>query len=148
MQNFWDRVSVGAPTVCWPWTGPCNRYGYGVFMSAARQWKAHRVAWTIKHGPIPHGMCVCHHCDNRRCVNPHHLFVGTQADNLRDMTVKGRRPCGSTHGMAKLTATEVMEIRAEYALGGATQRVLAERYAIARSMVSLIVNGKNWKALL
>lgn len=101
-QRFWARVERGTETECWNWrgartatnyTGVQSRPGYGV-MTNGSSWSGsvytHRLAWILTYGPIPRGLCVCHHCDNGLCCNPRHLFVGTHLDNMRDMVAKGR----------------------------------------------------------
>lgn len=89
-DRFWPKVQRGEG--CWLWTGACDTYGYGLIRWRQRdRWdKAHRVSWIIASGPIPNGLCVLHKCDNPPCVNPAHLFLGTQADNMHDMKIKGR----------------------------------------------------------
>src|SRR5687768_5988215 len=86
--RFWEYVTpVGK---CWEWRRALNQDGYGVVCVRNLYWRVHRLAWVLIHGPIPHGMYVCHHCDNRRCVKPGHLFLGSAKDNGADMSRKGR----------------------------------------------------------
>lgn len=96
-DRFWDKVAKGDS--CWEWTGMTNNYGYGLIQDSGRngkRWFAHRYSWYIHNGDIPepkgyHGAVVRHKCDNRLCVNPEHLEIGTQVDNVNDMDDRGRR---------------------------------------------------------
>lgn len=90
-QRFWSRVKKGAKDECWEWQGPTQKtfgYGWTWFDGSARN--THRVAWILTHGPIAAGLCVCHRCDNPKCCNPAHLFLGTKGENTLDMVAKGR----------------------------------------------------------
>lgn len=85
---FWQHVKVGDPSECWLWTGSKHKQGYGLYGAGPR--RAHRIAWTLIHGEIPPGLQVLHRCDNPPCVNPAHLFLGTDKDNHQDKAAKGR----------------------------------------------------------
>lgn len=87
-ERLWSRVTKGSD--CWEWTARVNDNGYGYVSFDYQKHYAHRVSWELTYGQIPHGLCVLHRCDNRRCVRPEHLFLGTRADNQEDMRVKGR----------------------------------------------------------
>ena len=90
-QRFWAKVDKESPNGCWEWTAGLNGAGYGQFtMWPASPVRAHRFSWELRHGPIPDGLCALHRCDNRPCVNPDHLFLGTRGDNIRDCFSKGR----------------------------------------------------------
>lgn len=88
-SRFWSRVRKGS--ACWEWVGARHTGGYGAISVNGHQERAHRVSWMIHHGEIPDGLWVLHRCDNPPCVNPAHLFVGSDADNLSDAIAKGRR---------------------------------------------------------
>jgi hypothetical protein len=152
-QKFWARVHRREPDQCWPYLGAIHRTGYGRFSvrganGSRRLLTAHRVSYALVNGDIPEGLLVCHTCDNRSCVNPNHLFLGTDADNARDRDKKGRLKYsvfpGETHHNAKLTNEDVMEIR-ERARSGELQSAIAERFRICSSQVSQIVNRKRWR---
>lgn len=116
-KRFWAYVKKGAgPNACWEWTGGKMSTGYGMFHPLPRQSiLAHRYAYELHHGPIAKGCFVCHHCDNRSCVNPKHLFGGSQQDNVDDMIEKGRDNWRGMPGIhnpaAKLTEASVRKIR-------------------------------------
>lgn len=150
-QRFWKYVVK--TDSCWIWTGIIVRgYGYlgrGKFKQGTVG--ANRASWMIHHGEIPKGMEVCHNCpggDNPLCVNPDHLWLGTQADNMRDMCAKGRHASpnyfGETHPMHKLTDKDVLDIRKRYREGKAKQQELADEYGVVQSTIGVIVRRKNW----
>lgn len=136
---------------CHVWTASLDHQtGYGWFSFKRKPLGAHRVAFYFAHGRWA-TECVCHHCDNRGCVNPKHLFEGTRAENLADMRAKGRhahgpnpKRQGENHNLAKLTAKDVQEIRALYAAGGVTQTALARRWGISQTHASDLIRGKCW----
>ena len=103
-----------------------------------------RASWSIFNGPIPDGMLVLHHCDNRACVRPDHLFVGTQSDNMKDAVRKGRAIIGEKGGQSKLTNGQILTIRREYAVGGKTQSELAREYGVTESTIGRAVRGQGW----
>jgi hypothetical protein len=140
---------------CLEWLGGKTTRGYPLVNSQGKVVYAHREMMRIclSLDRLPSGILVCHKCDNPSCINPEHLFLGTQADNMRDMSVKGR--CGhithpdrvlrgTRHGMAKLTASDVREIRSRCG-NGEKQREVAEDYSITQAAVSLIVRRINWR---
>lgn len=130
---------------CWIWKAADNGNGYGAFsISRGRAKTAHRVAYEMAIGPIPKGMSVCHHCDNRRCVNPSHLFLGTLEDNMRDMVSKDRQAKGESNGQCVLTAMLACQARAERKRGRKL-REIARDLGVSQSCVWKIVHNKTWK---
>lgn len=147
-DRFWRQVVKGEDTECWLWTGRLMSNGYGVMTVRKRYVGVHRFSFALVYGPIPEGMHVCHNCpggDVRNCVNPAHLWLGTQADNNADMHDKGRYAIGERHGQARLDAAQVRAIRARHAVGGITQRAIAREYGVLPGHVSEIVTRKIWR---
>ena len=128
---------------CWIWMGSSQVRGYGEIISNNRKHLAHRASYEAFVGKIPEGMYVCHACDNVACVNPNHLFLGTQKQNLQDMASKGRSTKGVKNPMAKLDAYGVKEIR-EGIKAGRTDSSLAKDWMVCRQTINNIRNGKVW----
>ena len=97
-SRFWSKVRITEAADCWLWIAARHIKGYGAVKYNKRMWKAHRVAWELVNGPIPESMLVLHHCDNPPCVNPKHLWLGTQQDNVADRDAKGRQASGDRSG--------------------------------------------------
>lgn len=123
---------------CWNWSGGVDIYGYGHYTGNK---KAHRMFYEKFRGAIPRGMFVCHACDNRRCVNPDHLFLGTPADNSRDMVNKGRHAYGSRTRKSRLNERAVREILQS----DEPCFVLAKRFGVRDTTISYVRLGKTWK---
>lgn len=169
IARFWSHVDKSGE--CWNWTASRKPQGYGEFGINRHLVYAHRLAYELTYGPIPNGMQVCHHCDNRACVRPDHLFVGDQSANMQDMVSKrrvgawthpeslarGNKHGRHTHpettargeraGRAKLTEEQVRDIRKRYA-DGETQTELARQFHVDRGNIRFIVTRMHWKHVI
>lgn len=175
--RFWRKVKKTKR--CWLWTGSKAPSGYGLFRPRrdGPSIGVHRFAYELTYGPIEPGLFVCHHCDNPRCVRPDHLFLGTHADNMRDMHRKGRGQRGDTHWMhrhpekvprgerhwssrhpekqrrgtdiyaAKLTDQQVLEIRSRYRPYVVSKQTLANEHGVSRRAIDLIIRRETWRHL-
>lgn len=146
--RFWEEVAfLGVEQGdCWEWTGYKQTGGYGRIESNGKLELTHRISWRLTNGEIPNGLSVLHNCDNPACVNPAHLFLGTNADNMADKVMKGRqsRVRGELCGTAKLTTKEVYAIRATK---GASYRELAAQYGVCKSTIGHILRREHWSHL-
>ena len=140
---FWRRVRKYHGG-CWIWKRATDTYGYGWLRWRGRVTRAHRVAWEIKHGEIPKGVCILHHCDNPPCVRPSHLFRGTRADNRADTVAKGRQAIGENNH-AKLTWRQVRELRRLHATGAWSGRALGRLFGIGATTAHGILRGRWWR---
>lgn len=148
INRFWEKVQK--TETCWLWKGAVNwtAGGYGKIPTSRKAGRrrflsAHRVAWELQVGEIPHGFCVLHRCDTPLCVNPDHLFLGTQTDNVMDMLKKGRQ---RTNPVRKLTVEQVRQIRALKA-EGVSDHELARRFGVVPGNIWNIVARKSWKSI-
>lgn len=127
---------------CWEWIGTLHTTGYGIIRDNHKDLLAHRLAFVYYTGNTD-GFCVCHTCDNRKCVNPNHLFLGSREDNNNDRDVKGRGPRGERNWCAKLAPSDIPIIRKLHA-AGATQIELAKRFGVSQGAISGVVNRTTW----
>jgi len=142
-QRLWARVKKGAPNECWEWQGAINSHGYGTIRERCKSKGAHVIAFRSANGDVPGGLCVCHTCDNRRCCNPEHLFLGTNLDNISDRDAKGRQARGARISRAKLTESDAAIIR--YLTDcGANGKALARLFGINQTAVSAIHCRQTW----
>ena len=157
LERFWEKVDKKGENECWPWTAYCGRGGYGTIRQGgrdSRRLRAHRVSWVFYHGkPIPDGMIIMHICDHPWCVNPQHLKLGTDADNVRDMHQKGRnRPRRSMqspdHSKIYTNPSPYTEEQIHKVLylakSGLAQRKIAASLNMSRRTIRDVLSGKRW----
>lgn len=144
VDRFWESVDSSGED-CWPWKGKIASNGYGLFPVRNKAYLAHRVAFLLDAGGLDERN-VCHMCDNRACVNPCHLFLGTQSENVQDMLSKGRNnpPRGERSSRAKLCWVDVLTIRGLHR-NGTPQKDLAHQFGLSQKQISVIVNNKQWR---
>ena len=148
IKSFWKKVEVTEDEDCWEWNAGTQTKGYGSFgIAPGKTALAHRVAYELRNGNIPDGMCVMHDCDNRKCCNPAHLKVGSIADNNRDMINKNRHAFGERAGNSKLKDQDVINMRSDFWDGKESIEELTERYEVCTTTVRTVVKGKSWKHL-
>ena len=148
LKRFWDKVNKNGTNGCWIWTGAGRGTGYGAFKYNEKVYDAHRfVLEILSKTPIPKEKVACHRCDNRRCVNPDHLYLGTPKTNYDDMIRRNRDNFakGEQAGGSKLTSIQVKEIRKKYIPFKYPLNKLAKEYNVSKKNIFDIVHGKIWK---
>jgi hypothetical protein len=151
-SRFWKNVDQREEDECWPWTG-CRTHGYGALHFDRRNGVelSHRISYVIHYGSISYGVCICHRCDNPICVNPNHLFPGTQSENMRDMWKKGRGRVfhhqGERNPASKLSESAVLEI-IKMRTGGKKLSEMSKMFGVSKSNISSICRGKTWPHVL
>lgn len=142
MKRFWTKVDKSDSGSCWEWTAAKNPNGYGMFNYKRKMQLAHRVVWQITNGPIPQGGCILHSCDNPGCVNPQHLRVGTQDENMKDMSRKNR----SVIVNKKLDEHSVEQIKK--LIGKKSLREIANQFNVSHNTIWQIKKGKAWASVI
>lgn len=140
-----DLSTFSVLTGCWEWDGGLgSSAGYGQYTVNYKNFLAHRVSYTTFYGDIPQGMCVLHKCDNRACVNPYHLFLGTKGQNNKDRATKDRSCMGIAHPLHKLTEQDILEIRKSLL----SSRKIAKVYGVSPTLIKNIRNYITWRHVL
>lgn len=139
-----DKIHPEPNTGCWLWIGGLNGLGYGRISISKKQTSAHRFSYKTMNGEIPIGLIICHTCDQPSCVNPLHLFIGSNKDNTQDMISKQRHDFNglSKVGNPKLNINQVTEIRQQK--GKLILRVLAAKYGVTIPTIHYILRNKTW----
>lgn len=147
VEKFWLKVNRLNESDCWNWVGPIEEQGYGVFGWNGKKIKAHRLSWVLTKGEIPKGLFVCHTCDNRKCVNPKHLWLGTVQDNNRDRDLKGRNGWGGNpwqlNPNVKLNPDSVRDIKEKW-LSGMDYQEIGDIYNLSKHTIRKVINGQRW----
>ena len=139
-KRFWERVDK--TDSCWLWTGSTVQNGYGQVKINSKTHKTHRIAWFLAGNTIPEGHVIRHKCRSKNCLNPEHLETGTHAENVADRVRDGTNPYGEKNHTAKLTAPQVLEIRAR---DTEDKQRLAEEYRVTQVTISHIIHRHTWK---
>lgn len=144
--RFWKYVDRRGDSDCWNWTGDKIRDGYGRIWNNGKTRRAHRISWELRYGEVPENMCVLHHCDNPSCVNPAHLYLGTNQDNVNDKVAKSRQAVGINNGGNKYPPEKILEIK-RLRQDGKTQREIAKTLGVSKGLVYYVITGQVWRNL-
>jgi len=145
VARFKASYAINPDSGCWEWTGWIHPKGYGVLPigGASKKIRAHRFSWELHCGPIPDGLFPCHKCDNRKCVNPDHLFLGDDGVNVRDMVIKGRHGARPGQPRDKISPAMALNIRVMFARGDHSMVTIAAIYRVDHRTVSSVVRGRS-----
>ncbi len=142
--RFWKYVDKKSKNECWNWTGTCDQNGYGQFWPYHQKAiGTHRFSWLLHYGDIPDQLWVLHTCDNRKCINPQHLWLGTRQDNMKDMVIKNRQIKCEKHPRAKLTVSQVeriLELKGKF-----SHRELAGMFNVSHTSIGKIHRSQSWR---
>jgi len=142
-NRFWEKVDKGSNNECWNWLASQNGHGYGQICDGfCGIVSAHRISWEIHFGPIPEGKLVLHKCDNKRCVNPNHLYLGTQSDNRRDAVLRNSKCSGKNIKTSNFYEGEAWLMKRLYRSKKFTQKQISKMFRCNQATISHIVNGK------
>lgn len=148
MERFWNKITKRGPNECWEWNAGLSKNGRPLFWYEGRMVIAYRFVFALMGTPIPDRLLACHHCDNPRCCNPAHIFIGTKRDNLMDYLDKGGKVGKSQRGeanpAAKLALAQVNNIRSSLR-EGVSRRSLALSHKVAIRTIDSIANGQTWR---
>ena len=146
-ERFWKSVKKEKQNRCWNWLGMKNTKGYGKLKIGTKNISVHRFSYELHKGKIPEYLLVCHSCDNRLCVNPKHLWSGTNDENMKDMVNKKRssHKIGEINERAKLNWKKVEKIRKLYKTGKYTQKEIGRKYGVTDTTISFIIRNSTWK---
>jgi len=144
LEDVWKKINKKENDDCWEWVGALSNNGYGAFVLNQKTYSSHRIVYELIYGSISSGYCILHKCNNPSCCNPSHLYLGTHADNSKQMVNEGRSCRGEKNGRSKLNVEQIREIRRLYSTGKYYQRELGIRFGVSRSEIGRIVNGIMW----
>ena len=160
LQRIASKYLIDEVTGCWNWNAAFRKTGYGCLRYERKLVDSHRISYALYNGDIPSDICVCHKCDNRKCINPEHLFLGTKADNSKDMADKGRAAKGDRHGtylhpesiakgekhgQSKLSEKDIIQILNGYYFENEKVKDMVKKYPVGRRYIYRIIAGDVWK---
>ena len=150
-RKFWEKVTKPKPDDCWLWQGARYADGYGMLVMMVNYhafgFRSHRVSFYLKNGYLPDDLFICHRCDTPTCVNPSHLFLGKQKQNMDDKVSKKRQAFNENHGRHKLTCEQVQKARKMHFLENKPLTQVAKHFGLCNSAMGSLLSGKNWKHL-